>query len=69
MRIELTRQECGNNQSVFPEGGDDDPEVSCAICNHLIGSMGDLKDAVAAAVIARVAVPNVRKKRAGGDGR
>jgi ribosomal protein S27E len=64
MRIELACAECGRNRFVFPDQGSDDAEVSCADCGHVVGTMGALKDAVAAAVIRGDSAPTFRRGEA-----
>jgi uncharacterized Zn finger protein len=59
MRIELACNECGKNRFAFPDGGDD-AIVACEDCGHVVGNMGDLKQAVAEAVIAKIRRPEVR---------
>ena len=61
MRIELTCAACGKNRFTFPEGGDDESEIVCEDCGHLVGTMGAVKDAVARAVIQKTRVSRVRK--------
>jgi uncharacterized Zn finger protein len=62
MRIELACAACGKNRFVFPEGGDDSTIVACEDCGHIIGSMGELKQAVAEAVISKSRRPKVRRR-------
>lgn len=62
MRIELTCAVCGNNRFAFPEGGGDDAIVVCEDCGHVVGSMDDVKQAVAEAVITKSRKPRIRKR-------
>jgi uncharacterized Zn finger protein len=56
MRIELACAVCGKNRFAFPLGGDDGAVVSCEECGHVIGTMGELKQQVAEAVISRTRI-------------
>ena len=62
MRIELSCTACGNNRFGFPEEADDSTPVACEDCGHVVGSMGELKQAFAEAVINKVRRPKVHKK-------
>ena len=63
VRIELACAVCGKNRFSFPEeGGDDSTHVSCEDCGHVVGSMGELKQAFAEAVINRTRRARVRRK-------
>lgn len=53
MRIELNCAECGRNRFTITRGMEDDAAVSCSECGHLIGTMGELKQRVAAEVMKR----------------
>jgi uncharacterized Zn finger protein len=55
MRIELNCAECGQNDFTIIRGMADDAIVSCSVCGHKIGTMGELKERVAAEVIKRSA--------------
>ncbi len=59
MRIELACKVCGKNRFAFPEGGGDEAVVACEDCGHVVGTMGDLKQAVAAAVVAGTHKPRI----------
>jgi uncharacterized Zn finger protein len=63
MRIELTCAVCGKNNFEFPAGGGDQNAVTCGECGHFVGTMGDLKDAVARAVIERSRQSNIATSR------
>jgi uncharacterized Zn finger protein len=62
VRIELTCNVCGKNRFAFPAGGGDDAIVACEECGHVVGSMGDLKQAFAEAVITRTPSPPIASK-------
>lgn len=52
--IEMNCVVCGDNRFTILEGLDDDAaDVSCSECGHHIGTMGELKQRVAAAVLSR----------------
>lgn len=53
MRIELNCAECGENDFTIIRGMADDAIVSCSVCGHRIGTMGELKRRVAAEVMKR----------------
>ena len=53
MRIELNCAKCGDNSFTILEGMGDDAVVRCADCNHVIGTMAELKERVANEVIKR----------------
>ena len=57
MRIELNCRECGQNRFTIIQGMDDDAVVKCSDCGHIIGTMGELKERVAAEVIRRAPPP------------
>ena len=59
MKIELTCAECGENQFTFPETGGDGAIITCKPCGHVIGTLGEVKDAVAKAVLSRSTVATV----------
>ncbi len=54
MRIELNCAECGDNSFKIIEGMDDEAVVRCADCDHIIGTMAELKERVAKEVMRRV---------------
>ena len=54
MRIQLTCAKCGDNSFKILEGMGDDAVIRCADCNHVIGSMAELKERVANEVMKRV---------------
>ena len=51
MRIELNCAECGKNSFNLERGNDDDSPIRCNFCGHEIGTMGELKQRVAAEVM------------------
>lgn len=53
MRIELNCAKCGDNSFKILEGMGNDAVVRCADCNHVIGTMAELKERVANEVIRR----------------
>lgn len=61
VRIELSCQDCGQNRFDFPAGGNDQSEVVCAHCGHVIGTMAELKDAVATSVTHKTGTAKVRR--------
>lgn len=70
VRIELSCDVCGQNRFDFPEEGNDESEVVCAHCGHVIGTMAELKEAVATSVTNKTGTAKVRRKTRGTkDGR
>lgn len=63
MRIELACAVCGKNRFAFPVAGGDDAIVACEDCGHVVGSMAELKQAFADAVITKSRKPKIRRKR------
>ena len=55
MRIELKCAQCGVNRFNLDQGIADHAAVSCEECGHFIGTIGDLKERVAAEVLKRSA--------------
>ena len=53
MRYELNCAVCGENSFTIIRGMDDDAVVSCSECGHRIGTMGELKERLAAEVMRR----------------
>lgn len=53
MRIELNCAVCGQNKFTIIEGMEDDAVVRCSDCRHIVGTMGQLKERVAAEVLSR----------------
>lgn len=53
MRIDPSCAACGKNCFSLTEAGNDNSVVTCEDCGHVIGTMGDLKEKVAAAVLTR----------------
>jgi uncharacterized Zn finger protein len=51
MRIDLKCAQCGGNWFNLEAGQADDARVTCAECGHLIGTMAELKERVAAEVV------------------
>ena len=59
MKIELTCAECGDNRFALDAALTDACVVRCHECGHKIGTMGELKDMITRAVLARCdAAPN-----------
>jgi len=58
MRIELTCAVCGKNSFDLGHGPADDSVICCNACGHRIGTMGELKEKVAAEVLRRAAKRN-----------
>ena len=69
MRIELACAVCGKNRFAFPQDGGDSAIVACEDCGHVVGSMAELKLAVAEAVISRSRKPKIRRKQLDVDDR
>jgi len=55
MRIELTCAECGKNSFNLGHGAEDDSVIRCNVCGHVIGTLAELKEWVAAEVLKRAA--------------
>jgi uncharacterized Zn finger protein len=53
MRIELNCAKCGDNSFKIIEGTDDAAVVRCAECDHVIGTMAELKQRIAEEVMRR----------------
>jgi DNA-directed RNA polymerase subunit RPC12/RpoP len=53
MRIELNCAVCGNNHFALDGEIADDVHIECADCGHKIGTMGELKQRIAAEVVKR----------------
>ena len=53
MKIELNCAVCGNNRFTLNEADSDDSVISCEECEHALGTLGELKDRVAAEVVRR----------------
>jgi uncharacterized Zn finger protein len=51
MRIELNCAECGKNRFNLADGPDDEARICCDSCGHVIGTMSELKERVAAEVL------------------
>lgn len=58
MRIELTCAECGKNRFNLGHGAEDDSVIRCDFCGHVIGTLAELKERVAAEVLRRAATPS-----------
>jgi uncharacterized Zn finger protein len=56
MRIELTCAECGKNSFNLGHGTEDDSLIRCHACGHVIGTLAELKERVAAEVMKRAKV-------------
>jgi len=55
MRIELSCAKCGTNSFDLGHGPEDDSVICCNACRHMIGTMGELKEQLAAEVLKRAA--------------
>jgi uncharacterized Zn finger protein len=55
MRIELTCAECGKNSFNLGHGTEDDSVIRCHACGHVIGTLAELKERLAAEVMKRAA--------------
>jgi DNA-directed RNA polymerase subunit RPC12/RpoP len=55
MRIELTCAECGKNSFNLGHGTEDDSVIRCQACGHVIGTLAELKEQLAAEVLKRAA--------------
>lgn len=55
MKIELTCAECGKNRFSIADAVTDDAVIHCEDCGHEIGTLRDLKQRVASAVLNRSA--------------
>ena len=69
MRIEITCAVCGENKFDFPEAGDDNAIVTCADCGHEVGTLAQVKDAVANAVTHKTGYANPNRDGRGTDAR
>jgi len=54
MRIGLNCAKCGENSFRILEGMGDEALIRCADCNHVIGTLAELKERVANEVMKRV---------------
>lgn len=57
VRIDLACPACGNNHFSLTEAEEDSTLVQCEDCGHLIGTLGELKQMVADAVLRRKNCP------------
>jgi len=55
MRIELACAVCGENRFNLGHGAEDDSLILCDACGHVIGTLAELKERVAAEVLKRAA--------------
>jgi uncharacterized Zn finger protein len=55
MNIELTCAKCHRNSFNLGHGAEDDSVIRCNFCGHVIGTMAELKERVAAEVLKRAA--------------
>ena len=55
MRIELNCAVCGKNSFNLGHGTEDDSLIRCTYCDHVIGTMAELKARVAEEVLRRAA--------------
>jgi len=53
MRIDLKCAKCRSNNFELANADADSSEILCADCGHVIGTMGELKERLAAEVIRR----------------
>lgn len=51
MRIDLSCGRCGKNRFAFPDSGGDEAIVVCGDCGQPLGTLGDIKRQVEAAVL------------------
>ena len=51
LRIDLSCAECGSNRLDIPARANDDSPVVCEECGHALGSLGEVKSRVEAAVL------------------
>lgn len=51
MRIELSCTACGKNRFSYPAAGGDEAVVTCEECDHVVGTLAELKERVAEAVL------------------
>lgn len=51
MRIELNCRKCGSNRFAIDRDHEDSSHVECGDCGHHIGTLGELKEQVAAEVM------------------
>ena len=58
MMIELNCAVCGENRFTLGEHLTDACEVRCHDCGHAIGTLGELKDLFARAVVSRASTDN-----------
>jgi DNA-directed RNA polymerase subunit RPC12/RpoP len=49
--IELSCSQCGSNRFTLAKAARDESEVSCEDCGHRVGTLGELKQAVADRVL------------------
>jgi uncharacterized Zn finger protein len=56
VRIELNCRQCGSNKFALGRQLSDEAVVRCLNCGHVIGTMGELKERVAAEVLKRSSV-------------
>jgi hypothetical protein len=60
---------CGKNNFDFPEAGGDDALVTCAECGHEVGTLAQVKDAVANAVTHKTGFADLHTDSRGSDAR
>ena len=57
MRIELACAKCGKNHFRLDTVNSDDTLITCLMCGHVIGTLGEIKARVAKEVLANAALP------------
>jgi hypothetical protein len=55
MRIQLQCAVCGKNSFNLGHGTEDDSIIRCNFCEHVIGTMAELKERIAAEILKRAA--------------
>ena len=53
MKIELNCAVCGKNRFTLNEADTDESVISCEECEHALGTLGELKERIAAEVARR----------------
>lgn len=67
MKIDLSCAQCGGNNFSLDEEKTDDCRIKCGDCGHNVGTLGELKQRVAEAVLggpARTPPPRQVRRRA-----
>ena len=60
MKIELSCAGCGGNRFALADAGRDDAAVACEDCGQAVGTLGELKESVAAQVLGKTRSPRRR---------